>query len=81
MSYHQTIIGGQKRKLSVGIALLGDSKVVFLDEPTSGMDPYRYIHTYIHTYTSSFSTHLLFTILPHDHDDDVLIVVDGHGIY
>lgn len=32
--------GGQKRKLSVGIALIGDSKLVFLDEPTSGMDPY-----------------------------------------
>jgi len=32
--------GGQKRKLSVGIALLGDSRVIFLDEPTSGMDPY-----------------------------------------
>eukprot|EP00299_Pterocystis_sp_00344_P002494 c12818_g1_i1.p1 GENE.c12818_g1_i1~~c12818_g1_i1.p1 ORF type:complete len:1215 (-),score=255.25 c12818_g1_i1:43-3321(-) len=32
--------GGQKRKLSVAIALIGDSKVVFLDEPTSGMDPY-----------------------------------------
>jgi len=32
--------GGMQRKLSVGIALLGDSKIVFLDEPTSGMDPY-----------------------------------------
>lgn len=32
--------GGQKRKLSVGIAFIGGSKVVFLDEPTSGMDPY-----------------------------------------
>lgn len=32
--------GGQKRKLSVGIALIGDSKIVILDEPTSGMDPY-----------------------------------------
>lgn len=32
--------GGQKRKLSLGIALIGDSKVVILDEPTSGMDPY-----------------------------------------
>ncbi|EQC36498.1 hypothetical protein SDRG_05950 [Saprolegnia diclina VS20] len=32
--------GGQKRKLSVAIALLGKSQVVFLDEPTSGMDPY-----------------------------------------
>ncbi|RLO05264.1 hypothetical protein DYB28_013633, partial [Aphanomyces astaci] len=32
--------GGMKRKLSLAIALLGDSQVVFLDEPTSGMDPY-----------------------------------------
>jgi ATP-binding cassette subfamily A (ABC1) protein 1 len=32
--------GGMKRKLSVAIALIGDSKFVFLDEPTSGMDPY-----------------------------------------
>ncbi|OWF34668.1 ATP-binding cassette sub-family A member 3-like [Mizuhopecten yessoensis] len=31
--------GGQKRKLSLGIALIADSKVVILDEPTSGMDP------------------------------------------
>jgi hypothetical protein len=29
-----------KRKLSVAIALIGNSKVVILDEPTSGMDPY-----------------------------------------
>ncbi|ORX78938.1 P-loop containing nucleoside triphosphate hydrolase protein [Basidiobolus meristosporus CBS 931.73] len=39
-SYVQTLSGGQKRKLSVAIAFIGDSKVVFLDEPTSGMDPY-----------------------------------------
>ena len=32
--------GGMQRKLSVAIALIGDSKIVFLDEPTSGMDPY-----------------------------------------
>ena len=32
--------GGQKRKLSLAISLVGDSRAVFLDEPTSGMDPY-----------------------------------------
>lgn len=32
--------GGMRRKLSLGIALIGNSKVIILDEPTSGMDPY-----------------------------------------
>jgi ABC-type multidrug transport system ATPase subunit len=31
--------GGNKRKLSVAIALLGGPKIVFLDEPSTGMDP------------------------------------------
>jgi ATP-binding cassette, subfamily A (ABC1), member 3 len=35
-----SLSGGMKRKLSVAISLLGDSALVFLDEPTSGMDPY-----------------------------------------
>ncbi|KAH9154549.1 hypothetical protein LEN26_003391, partial [Aphanomyces euteiches] len=38
--YSKELSGGMKRKLSLAIALLGDSKIVFLDEPTSGMDPY-----------------------------------------
>ncbi|ETO08909.1 ATP-binding cassette superfamily [Reticulomyxa filosa] len=32
--------GGQKRKLSVCIALIGRTSIVILDEPTTGMDPY-----------------------------------------
>jgi len=32
--------GGQKRKLSLAISFIGKPSVVFLDEPTSGMDPY-----------------------------------------
>ncbi|XP_048408491.1 phospholipid-transporting ATPase ABCA3 isoform X2 [Stegostoma tigrinum] len=35
----KTLSGGMKRKLSIGISLIGNSKVVMLDEPTSGMDP------------------------------------------
>lgn len=31
--------GGQRRKLSLGIAFIGGPKVVLLDEPTTGMDP------------------------------------------
>ncbi|MCL4153981.1 UNVERIFIED_CONTAM: hypothetical protein GTU68_016387 [Idotea baltica] len=31
--------GGNKRKLSTAIALIGNPDVIFLDEPTSGMDP------------------------------------------
>ncbi|XP_078427106.1 cholesterol transporter ABCA5 isoform X1 [Cetorhinus maximus] len=35
----EKLSGGQKRKLSMGMAILGDPKVLLLDEPTAGMDP------------------------------------------
>ncbi|XP_071067543.1 ATP-binding cassette sub-family A member 17-like [Dasypus novemcinctus] len=35
----KTYSGGNKRKLSAGIALIGEPAVIFLDEPSTGMDP------------------------------------------
>ncbi len=32
--------GGMKRKLSIGIAFIGGSQTVILDEPTAGVDPW-----------------------------------------
>ena len=36
--YAKNLSGGQKRKLCIALALIGNSKLVLLDEPTSGMD-------------------------------------------
>lgn len=38
--YSCSLSGGMKRKLCIGIAILGNSKVLVLDEPTTGMDPH-----------------------------------------
>lgn len=42
----KVLSGGQRRALSVAVALIGGSKTVILDEPTSGMDPEKRRHTW-----------------------------------
>lgn len=42
----RTLSGGQKRALSVSLAMVGGTKTVILDEPTSGMDPQKRRHTW-----------------------------------
>jgi len=36
--FSKNVSGGQKRKLSIGMAFIGGSKFILLDEPSSGMD-------------------------------------------
>lgn len=34
-----TYSGGMKRRLSVAISVIGNPRIIFMDEPTTGMDP------------------------------------------
>lgn len=40
----RTLSGGMKRRLGIGIALLGDPRLIIVDEPTAGLDPAERVH-------------------------------------
>ncbi|GAM21697.1 hypothetical protein SAMD00019534_048720 [Acytostelium subglobosum LB1] len=76
-----TYSGGMKRRLSVAISTIGDPKIIFMDEPTTGMDPQsrRHIWNLIKTIKRDrvivLTTHLM-------EEADILadrIVIMSHG--
>ena len=38
--------GGNKRKLTIAIAIIGSPQILIFDEPTSGLDPLSRIHVW-----------------------------------
>lgn len=80
-----TLSGGQKQRLAIACALVGDPELLFLDEPTTGLDPQsrRQLWTLIDGFRSSGRTIVLTTHYMDEAEklcDRVAIVDHGHVI-
>jgi ABC-2 type transport system ATP-binding protein len=80
-----TLSGGQKQRLAIACAMVGDPALLFLDEPTTGLDPQsrRQLWTLIEEFRSTGRTILLTTHYMDEAEklcDRVAIVDHGHII-
>jgi ABC-2 type transport system ATP-binding protein len=79
-----TLSGGQRRRLDVAIGIVGRPELLFLDEPTAGLDPQarRDFHDLVHRLSDMNGTTVLLTT--HDLDeaeklaDRIMILAGGH---
>jgi ABC-2 type transport system ATP-binding protein len=62
-AFYETLSGGQKQRLALALALINDPQLLFLDEPTTGLDPQirLEIHSLIQEMKSEGRTVLLTT--------------------
>ncbi|ORY36002.1 P-loop containing nucleoside triphosphate hydrolase protein [Rhizoclosmatium globosum] len=76
-----TYSGGMKRRLSLVIATIGDPRVIFMDEPTTGMDPVNRRHVW--SFIEKFKKDRVIILTTHSMEEaDVLgdrIAIMAHG--
>jgi ABC-2 type transport system ATP-binding protein len=82
-AFYSTLSGGQKQRLALALALLNDPQLVFLDEPTTGLDPQvrAEIHNLLEELKREHRTILMTTHYIEEAErlcDRVAIIDEGH---
>ena len=75
--------GGNKRKVSVGISIISHPNVIFMDEPSTGMDPYtrKLLLDLMHrAYLKSRSNHQKAVVLTTHSIEEIESLCDKIGI-
>ncbi|HLH02292.1 MAG TPA: ABC transporter ATP-binding protein [Bryobacteraceae bacterium] len=83
-AFYKTLSGGQKQRVALALALLNDPAILFLDEPTTGLDPQvrHEIHTIIEELKAAGKTILLTTHYIEEAERlcDRVAIIDGGKI-